>query len=162
MHPEYEQHLKEASELKALLKQQREQLANRYQQRRRWGNIWQTVVVLATALSTALAGYQAHDGIDIRERLLLAIIVALTGTVTAIRDAWRVSEMLNDARERYSEIRLVWQDLDKALFQADRASTDEDRLRLGVAVRYARSRYDDIADELADITPPPAKKELPA
>jgi hypothetical protein len=140
---------------------------------RKW---WQTFVVLGAALSTGLAGYIANSSgpvegpVEIDLRLLLAVIVALAGAIAAVRDAWQVSENVDDARQRYVEIKELLSELEVSIYEAEGFNRDEDRLKtLGPMVRRAEARLIDLSDnfilgrgrvtragDLTNITTPPA------
>src|SRR5947207_13074840 len=155
MAEEYQALRESAVEIQKQMREVRAKLGGNYRSLLRSRKLWQTLVVLATSLSTGLAGYLAQAGANATKddylRLVLAVVVALTGAVAAVRDAWQVNEALDDAKERYSAVKLALLDLERATYEADGLSRDEERLgKLGPAVRHAQARLEDLSDELLD------------
>jgi hypothetical protein len=152
--PQSDEYLKlvnQADQLREELKNQRERIGRQFRQlhaRRRW---WQTFVVISTSISTGLAGYMAQQDIPIVGRFGLAVVVALSGAVAAIRDAWQVNEALDDAKGRYSEVRELAFELEKARYDAEGSAGEEDRLsKFGPAVRHVQTMLDNLSDDLIE------------
>ena len=111
--------------------------------------IWQTCVVLSTSLSTGLAGYTAQEGLSISWRMVLAIVVAVSGAVAAVRDAWRVNQTLDETKERYAEIHALLSKLEEDLYEAEgKARPDEKLGLLRRAIRHAEAKLKNIGDDL--------------
>lgn len=151
LHPELAAAVTKANELRRKLRGMRGELAAQFRKRKFNQKIWQTVIVIAAALSTALASYQVADNTADQHGYLglgLAIVVAITGVAAAIRDAWQVNESLEDARERYTECGRLLADVDKALFDFEGANRQEDKYKLPPFVRYVEKRVQDVDDDL--------------
>jgi hypothetical protein len=146
--------LQQAEALEIRIRDERTKLAARYRKLRGNRKFWQTAVVLSSSLSTGLAGYMAQQGIALSGRLVLAVVVAIAGAVAAIRDAWRVNEEADDAKERYAELRVLSFELSKAKYEAAGMIRPDDRaVKLAPVNAHVQSRLDDLADELAEIAP---------
>jgi len=151
---EYENLKSDSNQLQSRLKIEQTGMGDRYRKLLRHRKWWQTAVVLSTSLSTALAGYMAQQGIELSWRLILAVVVALTGAVAAVRDAWQVSEALEDAKERYTEVKSLLADLERARYTAEGRTRLEEQLGiLGPVVRHIRARIDAISDDLTELPP---------
>ena len=144
----------EAEGLEQRIKSERASLASRYRKLRGHRKLWQTAVVLSSSLSTGLAGYMAQKDIALSWRLVLAVVVAIAGAVAAIRDAWRVNEDVDDAKERYAELRDLSFELSTAKYEAEGMSRSDDRaVKLAPVIKHVKTGLDNLSDELAEVTP---------
>jgi hypothetical protein len=130
-------------------------------ERSRWGaiyrklilkrKIWQTAVVISTSISTGLAGYLVNQQTPFEWRLALAIIVAIAGAVSAVRDAWQINQAADDARDRYSEVKLLAADLEKVRFEVAGQTRESDALpKLRGSVEHVLGQLQEIRDDLSD------------
>jgi hypothetical protein len=132
-------------------------------ERNRWGNtyrklivrrkIWQTAVVISTSVSTGLAGYLVNQDTPFQWRLALAIIVAIAGAVSSVRDAWQVNEAADDARDRYSEVKALAAELEKVRFDVAGQTRESDTLpKLRGSVQHVVERLQVLKDDLPAVT----------
>jgi hypothetical protein len=129
-------------------------------ERNRWGNtyrqlivrrkIWQTVVVISTSVSTGLAGYLVNQETPFQWRLALAIIVAVAGAISAVRDAWQVNEATDNARDRYYEVKTLAGELEKVRFDVAGQIRDSETLpKLRGTVQHVIERLQELQDDLS-------------
>jgi hypothetical protein len=143
------------------------------EERNKWGRqfrslifrrkLWQTAVVISTSISTGLAGYLVNQNTPFEWRLALAIIVAIAGAVSAVRDAWQVNEAADDARDRYLEIKTLATELERVRFEVAGLTRESETLpRLRGSVEHVRSRLDEISDDLPTMPRKPLPKSASA